>query len=114
MQTRYYGLLGKIVLDDKCFVLPGLFSHAEAVAAVWSGCDLRVLCQQSGTAVSSYQAPPLLSTLGLARVCCRPAADIADPEPGTEDGEWRLVAVTITALGTLALGLWDHMSKGFV
>ena len=54
-----------------------------------------------------------LSTLGLARVC-RPAADIADPEPGTEDGEWRLVAVTITTLGTLALGLWDPMSKGFV
>ena len=69
MQTRYYGLLGKIVFDNNnCFVLPGLFSHAEAVAAVWSGCDLRVLCQQSGTAVSSYQAPPLLSTLGLARV----------------------------------------------
>ena len=110
---RYYGLLGKIVFDNNCIVLPGLFSHAEAVAAVWSGCDLRVLCQQSGTAVSSYQAPPLLSTLGLARVC-RPAADIADPEPGTEDGEWRPVAVTITALGTLALGLWDPMSKGFV
>ena len=110
-----YLLLGKIIFANNCFVLPGLFSHAEAVAGRggWSGCDLRVLCQQSGTAVSSYQAPPLLSTLGLARVC-RPAADIADPEPGTEDGEWRLVAVTITTLGTLALGLWDPISKGFL
>ena len=28
------GYLVKIVLDNKCFVLPELFSHAEAVAAV--------------------------------------------------------------------------------
>ena len=108
MQTRYYGLLGKIVFDNNCIVLPGLFSHADgAVAAVWSGCDLRVLCQQSGTAVSSYQAPPLLSTLGLARVC-RPAADIADPEPGTEDGEWRLLALTL-----LQSRPWGHSLPGF-
>ena len=54
-----------------------------------------------------------LSTLGLARVCCRPAADIADPEPWVSrdprSEDWGLL---LRAMGTLTLGprAWD----GFV
>ena len=82
--TRYYdyGLLSKIVFDDNCFALPGLFSHAEAVAAVAGvgvTCGCCVNRAELQLAVIRHHLYSL-STLGLARVC-RPAAVIADPEP---------------------------------
>ena len=63
-------------------MLPGLFSHAEAVAAVAGvgvTCGCCVNRAELQLAVIRHHLYSL-STLGLARVC-RPAADIADPEP---------------------------------